>query len=331
MNTPYTELAITIIAIYILWATTGKLDAKTIKGKSSAIEFARILSAIGVIYFHIPELPFRHIAYSGLVFFILISALLALRSAENKNIVPYLQTRIKRLLYPWGFWFSAYALANLSIKGRIFSENLNGMEKILLGPHIALWFFPFIFLSTLGLYIFSNKSKEVEYLKTRTVLSALTSFAFLVSASWIRSIKTELPIPNQWIHGLPSIPLALLYYQSSMLNAIPRNIIYLSIPLLIASLPLLSPYKDPGLFTSYTIGTILLSSTLRMDLKLPTTIITLAGFTLGVYVTHPLIISAIRILSPESINPYMIFFTTTISAFIAAILLKKIPFAKEFS
>lgn len=96
-----------------------------------------------------------HIAYAGLVAFVILSVYLETRSSPKNIDAPRLASR---LLIPWIFWFLFYAALNVAAgKQPIDSET---GEAILSGPRPHMWYLPFIFMVIVGLRSLRKKVSD---------------------------------------------------------------------------------------------------------------------------------------------------------------------------
>jgi fucose 4-O-acetylase-like acetyltransferase len=110
--------------------------------KRQDIELLRILSAFGIIWFHVEPYG-RELAYSGLVIFLVIGFYFQPgRSEKQRSPLG----RARRLLIPWVAWFLFYGVFNV-LRGLPFLETSHGLVAgWLTGTSIHLWYLPFVFL-----------------------------------------------------------------------------------------------------------------------------------------------------------------------------------------
>lgn len=114
------------------------------------IDRLRILAAIGIVWFHTENAPYRHIAYAGLPVFLLIFCSLLTSQGWRGTTAEFLKRRWHRLLKPWLFWSAVYGLcrlANALHTGDAMSlRQMLSAETLLAGPSIHLWYLPYAFL-----------------------------------------------------------------------------------------------------------------------------------------------------------------------------------------
>ena len=103
------------------------------------IELLRVLSALGIVWFH-SETKGSNFGHSGLIFFLILSVFLG-GGQQNSSI----QKRAKRLLVPWLIWFAYYGAINLVLQKSVIPLNNGLIAGVLSGPRIHLWYLPFIF------------------------------------------------------------------------------------------------------------------------------------------------------------------------------------------
>lgn len=107
------------------------------------LEILRILSALGIIWYH-SEVCGSNIGYAGLVIFLILNGAL---SGRRINHIQSLKKRSERLLLPLVFWIPVYGIRNL-MKGEAFIDVSRGaLSSILCTTSIHLWYLPFAFAS----------------------------------------------------------------------------------------------------------------------------------------------------------------------------------------
>ena len=99
------------------------------------IEILRVFSVFGIVWYH-SNVVGGDYAYSGLIFFVILSAYLS-GPAKLDFRLDFLM-RAQRLLVPWLIWYFVYGLVNV-IRGRPLVDTSNGLiAGILQGPSIHL-------------------------------------------------------------------------------------------------------------------------------------------------------------------------------------------------
>ncbi|MCI5135333.1 MAG: hypothetical protein D3920_09740 [Candidatus Electrothrix sp. AW2] len=112
------------------------------------IELFRVISSFGIVWLHSKMNFGGEIAYSGLIYFVVVSSYLSFSSVREK----YIANRAKRLLIPFFSWYVIYAVIRI-IKGEnIFPENYTIYSIILASPSVHLWYLPFVFLFSVSIY-----------------------------------------------------------------------------------------------------------------------------------------------------------------------------------
>ncbi|PKL39693.1 MAG: hypothetical protein CVV44_05580 [Spirochaetae bacterium HGW-Spirochaetae-1] len=240
------------------------------------IELFRILSAFGIVWFH-SHLKGGDIGYSGLLYFIILSLYL---SGDNHSVIQ----RSKRLLIPWLFWSFSYGFLNI-ITTKPFLDISNGvLAGLLAGPHIHLWYLPFIFF-TLILFDFIKSKLAIS---TIGISAAFIAFVSLVSVSLWRDYSNSLGAPwAQYFHALPAVFIGACYWASNKL----ANRLLFFVMVLVLFLTAAININVSGVGIPYTIAILLYFPVLFLPpwLKLNFNIRKVSELTLGIYLLHPFI------------------------------------------
>jgi fucose 4-O-acetylase-like acetyltransferase len=172
------------------------------------LERLRIVAIFGIVWFHFEHIHFRIIAYSGLPVFLLLSAALAARSGGG-GFITFAKKRWDRLMVPWIVWCLIYScpkLFDVIVRHEDVSDVFT-WPMALSGTRAQLWYLPFIFLVSLGIYPALNAVKLLSPVRVVLVVVALGCFG-IVSSSLLLQYHTRIPDPfKQWIFALPAVAL----------------------------------------------------------------------------------------------------------------------------
>lgn len=240
------------------------------------IEFLRVISAFGIVWFHSGVIMGKSIAYSGLVFFIILSSYLVYSS--NKSLL--IKKRIERLLIPCLLWSFVYGFLNL-LKGKgVFSEEYNAFSMLFSTPAIHLWYLPFIFICTLGIFFY----KRHVLLSYQAFIATSLLFITLISSTYWQYISFISPIP-QYFHGISAVLLGVILGVIKNKN-VNERILWL-LPVYITYLYLYLNGEEQFVIP-YVIGTtvaiVLLKSKDLFNCNL--NILVISNTTFGIYLSH---------------------------------------------
>jgi len=122
-------------------------------GRNGTFDYARLIAAFGIVIFH-ADAPGAAIGYAGLPFFLILLVVLGGPVAQRMHFANFAATRVRRLLRPWLIWSAIYGglkLAEVAVTGQPLATEFTP-AMILTGPALHLWFMPFAFVASLGLY-----------------------------------------------------------------------------------------------------------------------------------------------------------------------------------
>jgi surface polysaccharide O-acyltransferase-like enzyme len=236
------------------------------------IEALRIISALGIVWFH-AEAPGGDIAYAGLVVFLILSAYLS-KGPDRTEGATF--KRVQRLLVPWLVWFAIFACGNMLTGVPVF-RNQGPVGAVLAGPSYHLWYMPFIFLCLVSL---NALKARVSQLTMMYASCALVVLALASSPLWLAwSNRAEAPVAG-YMQGAVAVSFGVFLSYASFLPEVWRRLI-------IVAMALAAGYF---LYAAYAVG-MLIGLLLTLDwLKLPPSInlTALSSCTLGIYFIHPL-------------------------------------------
>ena len=172
-----------------------------------SIDLARFVAAFGVVVAHAYVSPNDWVGHLSLGLFLILTAFLAVQSAQRAGgNYPFLP-RAQRLILPWLVWSAFYRVLDLAI-----SENpdrfvpLSDPWTLLYGSTIHLWFLPFVVLAMVLVQPAVRLIRGPGALALACVGLVVVSVPLLVLhvQGWL-----PLPLP-QWVFALPLYALGLL-------------------------------------------------------------------------------------------------------------------------
>lgn len=178
---------------------------------NASYDYARLLAVIGIIWFH-THAPGAIIGYSGLAFFLMLLAHLALPQAsklrDQAHRAPafwrYAAGRGQRLLWPW-------LVASLVYGGLKLIEVMRGAaweaefqtSMWLTGPALHLWFLPFAFAICLALWPLGRVLRQHATAYATPLAFVFTGLA-LASLALAQEATFAIPLA-QWAYALPAV------------------------------------------------------------------------------------------------------------------------------
>lgn len=232
------------------------------------VEGLRIVAAFGIVWYHSRYLPGRFVGYGGLIFFVVVAAFYETRRTRSVSV----GVTAGRLLIPWAVWSLAFAAVNIAQRDPIFTE---GGPLAGTAPH--LWYLPFIFAVTVA----------IRFMKGRVAYPALFGLGLMLvtAAAWRQATVYAGPPVSQWVHALPAAMLGIVLAQPG-----PRWTLMAGMA--IGAMLLLLSITGVGL--PYTVGCGAAAFALTSPSSTaPTPMLDrLAPLMFGVYLVHPLFLSA---------------------------------------
>ena len=191
--------------------------------KRADIEFLRVLSTFGIVWFH--SGVFGHeFAYSGLIVFLILSMYLA--GGSGAADVLTLRRRLERLVVPWFFWCAVYV--GLNVFRGVPAIPMDGglVAGVLAGPSIHLWYMPFIFMCLLALDVIKSHLSQ----SCIAIGSGVAAFLILSTVSLWRPISMELILPlPQWAHASAAIFIGVFFLYFHQVSRFVGGALLLSI------------------------------------------------------------------------------------------------------
>jgi peptidoglycan/LPS O-acetylase OafA/YrhL len=250
--------------------------------KRPDIECLRLLSALGIVWFHAGSSGIA-LAYSGLVVFLVLSVALGGRSGAPDGAT--LRRRALRLLRPWSVWFVLYAAFNVA-RGLPALPLEHGLAAgVLAGPSIHLWYLPFVFGVLVGLDLLRAHLP----LRSWSVLAGALALAVLATAPWWRPVTLDLPYPLlQWADAAAPVLVGVFVLGAGQWR---RPVALAMAALLVAAAAGLAAFEWSG--TPYAVG---LAAALWVLLRQPgpashgpAALSALTDCAFGIYLSHSLV------------------------------------------
>jgi Acyltransferase family len=249
------------------------------------IEFLRVISALGIVFYHSGGKA-NALAYPGLTTFLILSMYLG--GAVGAADAETLRRRFKRLLAPWLVWFCFYGLFNFTRSKAIISTENGLAAGILAGPSIHLWYMPFIFICLISLDVV----KGILPAPVIAISSGVIAAAIISTTPKWRPITLTIGYPiAQWAQALGAvfIGIFLLY-----LDSIQKFTGYSLLVLIFLCAALVISYGGVGI--PYLIGIFVCSIVHLRRAAKPISIN--LGFlpecTFGIYLSHIFFISLLK-------------------------------------
>lgn len=263
-----------------------------------SLDYLRVISAFGVVWFHMRIEWDRNIGYAGLFAFAMVASFLAWRSASHRDFLGFARGRFERLIVPWIFWSIFYVLLRTSLSGRItirpIGEVLN-LGMILGGGHIVLWYLSFMFLVSIAIFAIESVTAKVS----RFSLSLFFSLTSLFIVSVMPVIGAEsLSYPfAQWLAILPAVLWGLSVGSALDIPSKQTQLLsFLFISLVVTGSTVYRFWSTLDLgAVSLCLGVLLSISCILVQLPHSPIVKWLSGLTLGVYVLHPCVSKLIEI------------------------------------
>lgn len=266
------------------------------------VQWLRVLAAFGIVVFHAYDRQpglIRSVGYFGLPAFLSIFSALLINQPAAASFSSYVQKRAKRLLLPWLFWSCVYWLTALTKTHLIHKPDSLGFSlcTILTGTSIHLWYLPYAFLVSLVLYGFVFFQTHWRHL-FQVVCGTAFLLSLVLSSYGLKHGSLPVPFP-QWLFGTPAVFYGLLV-MSVYQKASFRTRLAVGLALILATelfLAVLYRVGFSGLLISYGIACPLTGAAFwAAGARTPAAAAALKGgdLTYGVYLIHPLLLSAFR-------------------------------------
>jgi peptidoglycan/LPS O-acetylase OafA/YrhL len=283
-----------------------------------SIDLLRILAALGIIWFHIGDAPYRQIGYAGLPVFLLVFFSLVTRKAAAHTASEFLRRRWHRLLKPWLFWSVVYGLCRLTkaicVADLSSLHHLASWETVLAGTCIHLWDLPYAFVGGLVVHVLNRRVRTGE---SPAVTAGLAVFGVLVlfacAADMARHTLAP-PLP-QWEFGLAALPLGVALGRCLTPGSRRRRNLLLSLVggITLAGCAILGLLGFAGPALPYGLAIALVCLAYGWQTESRGLVAALAPLTLGIYLLHPLLLYGLRgLFAPPTNYPVLVILTAGI-------------------
>lgn len=165
--------------------------------RNQAVELLRIVSALGIVWFHAGAIGSK-IAGGGLIVFVVLSAFFIAAKRRDTQLIPMLL----RFSAPWAIWLTVYGLFNL-FRGLPFVPMEHGFAVgLLAGSSIHLWFLPYMAIVVVAITLTKRMTTPfvLAIIATLGLATTMLTFAFWYPWSW----SAGAPF-TQYLHVLPAI------------------------------------------------------------------------------------------------------------------------------
>lgn len=276
--------------------------------KHQGVEFLRIVSAFGVVWFHTSPIC-KDLAYSGLISFLILSMYF---SSNPNSITKPILVRVRKILFPWILWLVFYGLINV-IQKKTFIHGENGfISKILAGTSIHLWYMPFIFMAII---LFDQIKKHINDRSLAYACACLITLKIITMPLWV-NWSSHLNAPyGQYFNAVDGILIGVFLANSERLSKTLQIGLVTTVILILLMLTLLT--ENSGL--SYLIGITITSLIVlfNWNFNLHLNVNWLSECTLGIYLIHPFWYLVVYKFSQPSVwaIPILTFLISAISIF----------------
>lgn len=249
------------------------------------IDLARFLAAFGVVVAHAEASPRDWSGHISLALFAILTAFLAMQSAERAGGKYAYLPRARRLILPWLVWSAFYWLVlAITADGPDRFRPLVDPWSLLYGGYIHLWFLPFVGLAMVLV------SPAVTLVTSPARLSVAAALLVVLSAPlfWVHeTLHLPEPLP-QWAFTLPCYALGLLL---SKAHDMGRPGITLAAGLALGALAVWMGQGAPWTYTVFA-GLVVFELFWRMPLR-GAWVQPLGQAAFGIYLVHPFIMLVI--------------------------------------
>lgn len=249
------------------------------------IDLARFLAAFGVVVAHVAASPRDWVGHLALAMFAILTAFLAVKSAERAGGSYAFVPRARRLILPWAVWSLFYWAVEFAIAdGPDRFRPLSDPWSLLYGGYIHLWFLPFIGLAMVLV------GPVVSHVSSPARLALASGLMLAGSAPlfWAHeALHLPEPLP-QWAFTLPCYVLGLLLAKAQGMNR-PAIALFAGL-----GLSLIAVWMGQGAPWTFTILAGLLVFELFWHLPLRGGFVRHLGqVAFGIYLIHPFVMLVI--------------------------------------
>lgn len=243
------------------------------------IELFRIIAAFGVVWFHTGLDVWRSVAYGGLIYFIILTSYFATISRHQYVFFG----RVKRIIFPYLFWFVFYFLLFFLANKSINPKDHTWLGYIVSSPSIHLWFLPFVFF-VLCVIDGIKKLMKNNHKHIYCVSSAIFAVILIVTSPIWRTYTLPSPLA-QYAHVAAAVFIGIFL---SFSHSAPKYIVLTLIVILISSMLWMEYLNQSAMGISYLVGFIpcLLLLAREYFFAKKSWVIFVGSMSFGVYLVH---------------------------------------------
>jgi peptidoglycan/LPS O-acetylase OafA/YrhL len=172
-----------------------------------AIDLARFIACFGIVAAHAFAMEDDWVGHLALALFLVLTAFLAMQSAQRAGGKYPFIVRAKRLVLPWLTWSLFYRIVELRVSHSPDKyQILTDPWSLLIGSSVHLWFLPFVMLAMMLVEPVGRVvNTECRLAAALIGLVVLSGVAF-----WLVAYYSPVAPLLQWLFSLPFYVLGLL-------------------------------------------------------------------------------------------------------------------------
>lgn len=300
----------------------GFAESATRGERFANLDRLRLLALIEVVTFHATG---EHILLgAGLPIFMILTVALNARPTQSA-IAPFARRKLRSFLVPWATWSAMYALSYIAA-ALVHGHGLWGwFEPIMLivGTQRHLWYLIFAFVGSLLAFVVRRRTSGVHPAMIVVLGSMLGCGVMLLEREFGGSPSRA----SEWLLALPAIPIGIslgrcLFIENSQARA------WLTLLLFCCSVAgmMVLEYADSDFSAEryvYALGPVCVCAIYRGKADRLTGYFT--RLRLGIYLIHPLIVSAIHLAHEDTANPVLRATASAIGATAITAIVMKTP------
>jgi fucose 4-O-acetylase-like acetyltransferase len=256
----------------------------------------------GIVWFHLEHIAFRTVAYAGLPIFLLLSFAVAERHEAAGAFMPFAKKKFDRLIVPWVVWSLAYAapkLVKVFIRRAHFSDVFD-YSMLLSGTRAHLWYLPFVFVMSLGIYLIHTAAQNVRPTAIIVTGLAVGCIAIVASSAALGKYAGVGSPFGEWIFAAPAVALGFAFgrIQWGRFVGNKRAVFACTGVILTALFLLLYAAGLDKLAVPYGIGIVLVCMSFIWPGNGSRFLVQWAPLTFGIYLIHPMLGSVVDAKAP---------------------------------
>lgn len=308
------------------------------------VDRLRVLSVSAVVFFHMcsDSVWARHLGTIGILVFLLSLSIFVVNRPGQLDLAEVLRRKTQRLLKPWLFWSTVYGMVALlkvlhPTRGVPFSDAF-GWTMLLIGTRIHLWFLPFSFVAVMLLALIHRAITGASNSFVITAAIVLGTLSVAGCAMIQSCVQPPTPL-RQWILGAPAMFLGLAIGRIMLQEkAEDKRNLYLFTVLLMGAVCAVFLWILSGLWADYAgkfairycVAAALVCFGLHWQGSLDPISKKLASLSYGIYLVHPLVEIVLSELGIAVERPYVSLLLVLVFSALAADVIKRTPFFRQF-